>query len=641
MVAATGSGNTRPGSPRGGRGGDGGRASRSCWRRAAPPGRSARPTRSRAAARRGSGPARSRQAICARSRRAWRWRSALAPASTATGWRRSSPTRYPDRPMPLDTLITGRIATLAGPDGFGWVEADRHPRWADRLRRLRGGPRDPGRSVHAADPPGARPGRDPRADRCAPPPRPGRARQPPGGPDRRRDARGWAGASSTRPTGHRATPGRGWRVMAGTATAGAAGRPPTTSSGSRPVAGWPSGPTTITPCGRATRHRARSGSGSADPPGGVVRRAPDGSPEGVLFESATRLVTIHVPPPTPDDLAAAIEDVGRRARRARRRGLPRPGRRRARSRPRRTRTRSMPGSPTPATCRSGSMPACATTASRRPSSAAFAAGPSSATIPTGWARVGWQKCFADGSLGSRTAALLEDIEHEPDRPLAPERRRGVWMTDRDGLAERVARAAAGGHHDPDPRHRRCGRAGRAGRPDARGRQPAAHAPDRARPDAPPGRPRPVRRGRHRGVACSRSTSGRTRRRPAGCGAPAPRREAYTWRSIAETGAVMAFGTDAPVESFDPWPGLALAVRREDRALAGRDAALRARTRRSRSTGRCAANVRRPRASRRARRTVAASRSGSAPTSSSSPPPSIDEPVDARRPARDDPARHSS
>jgi predicted amidohydrolase YtcJ len=40
-------------------------------------------------------------------------------------------------------------------------------------------------------------------------------------------------------------------------------------------------------------------------------------------------------------------------------------------------------------------------------------------------------------------------------------------------------------------------------------------------------------------------------------------EAYTWRSIADTGAVMAFGTDAPVEPFDPWPGLALAVRRED------------------------------------------------------------------------------
>jgi predicted amidohydrolase YtcJ len=38
---------------------------------------------------------------------------------------------------------------------------------------------------------------------------------------------------------------------------------------------------------------------------------------------------------------------------------------------------------------------------------------------------------------------------------------------------------------------------------------------------------------------------------------------YTWASIASTGAVLAFGTDAPVEPFDPWPGIALAVRRED------------------------------------------------------------------------------
>ena len=41
------------------------------------------------------------------------------------------------------------------------------------------------------------------------------------------------------------------------------------------------------------------------------------------------------------------------------------------------------------------------------------------------------------------------------------------------------------------------------------------------------------------------------------------RSGYTWASIARTGAVMPFGTDAPVESFDPWPGVALAVRRED------------------------------------------------------------------------------
>jgi predicted amidohydrolase YtcJ len=41
------------------------------------------------------------------------------------------------------------------------------------------------------------------------------------------------------------------------------------------------------------------------------------------------------------------------------------------------------------------------------------------------------------------------------------------------------------------------------------------------------------------------------------------RSGYTWASIAATGAVIPFGTDAPVESFDPWPGIALSVRRED------------------------------------------------------------------------------
>jgi predicted amidohydrolase YtcJ len=38
---------------------------------------------------------------------------------------------------------------------------------------------------------------------------------------------------------------------------------------------------------------------------------------------------------------------------------------------------------------------------------------------------------------------------------------------------------------------------------------------------------------------------------------------YTWRTIADTGAVLAFGTDAPVEPIDPWPGLAMAVTRTD------------------------------------------------------------------------------
>jgi predicted amidohydrolase YtcJ len=35
------------------------------------------------------------------------------------------------------------------------------------------------------------------------------------------------------------------------------------------------------------------------------------------------------------------------------------------------------------------------------------------------------------------------------------------------------------------------------------------------------------------------------------------------RSLLEAGAVVAFGTDAPVEPIDPWPGISMAVTRVD------------------------------------------------------------------------------
>jgi predicted amidohydrolase YtcJ len=38
---------------------------------------------------------------------------------------------------------------------------------------------------------------------------------------------------------------------------------------------------------------------------------------------------------------------------------------------------------------------------------------------------------------------------------------------------------------------------------------------------------------------------------------------YPMRSLLDTGAVVAFGTDAPVEPVDPWPGLSMAVTRVD------------------------------------------------------------------------------
>ena len=69
------------------------RASWSRWRRVARPGRSRRRTRSRAAARRGSAPARSGSGRCARSRPAWRWPWGSALGCRATRWLGCSQTR--------------------------------------------------------------------------------------------------------------------------------------------------------------------------------------------------------------------------------------------------------------------------------------------------------------------------------------------------------------------------------------------------------------------------------------------------------------------------------------------------------------------------------------------------------------------
>jgi predicted amidohydrolase YtcJ len=191
--------------------------------------------------------------------------------------------------------------------------------------------------------------------------------------------------------------------------------------------------------------------------------------------------------------------------------------------------------------------------------------------PEGRARIGWQKTFADGSLGSRTAALLADIEPEPGRPLPPERRRGVWITEPAELAEQVRRAAEGGISTQIH---------------AIGDAAVRAALDALAPSASavPFMPRvehvqlldAADRGRFAagGIAASVQPShlGTDAAQARMLWGDRAERHGYTWGSIAATGAVLAFGTDSPVESFDPWPGIALAVRREDpRWAAGTEA----------------------------------------------------------------------
>ena len=232
----------------------------------------------------------------------------------------------------------------------------------------------------------------------------------------------------------------------------------------------------------------------------------------------------------------------------------------------RTRSRPTPAWPMPAACRCASTPACATTRS----AAALERGPRSGAPPRvrtrdGRATVGWQKCFADGSLGSRTAALLEDIEPEADRPLPPEPRRGVWMTEPDGCASAPPGGGGRDRHD-DPRDRRRRGPGRARRPRPRRRgDRAADAPHRARPDA---RIRTIGRGSRRPgspPASSPSTSDRTRARPASCGATGRSRGLHVEVDRRDRRGACRSAPTPRSSPIDPWPGLALAVRPRDDA----------------------------------------------------------------------------
>jgi hypothetical protein len=300
---------------------------------------------------------------------------------------------------------------------------------------------------------------------------------------------------------------------------------------------------------------------AGDPPGGVIRRADDRTPEGVLYEAATRLITIHVPPPSADDLERAIVEVGQ--------DLISLG----------VVACHDPGGVVPDPALSYSFPAYArlSDAGRLPVRVhacmrddavaaaiehGFRSGARLGAKPDGRAIVGWQKCFADGSLGSRTAALLDDIEPEPDRPLPPDLRRGVWMTDPEALRVRVERASAGGiattiHAIGDA----AVRAALDVLTPFAATSPLMPRIEHVQMLHPDDRPRFAAAG----IAASVQ--------PVHLGSDAiqawklwgdrAEAEGYTWKAIADTGAVMAFGTDAPVESYDPWPGLALAVRRED------------------------------------------------------------------------------
>ncbi len=302
--------------------------------------------------------------------------------------------------------------------------------------------------------------------------------------------------------------------------------------------------------------------GTADPPGGLVRRDAGGRPTGILHEAAARLVTGHVPAATADDLERAIPRLAARLLAlgvvavhdpgglAMQEGLGP-----AFEAYRRVASRGELALRIHACIREEQLAAAVAAGLR----SGDAVGPGSGGI-----RFGWLKLFADGTLGSRTAALLEPIEPELDRPVPPGTEHGVWMTQPARLAD-LARAAAD--------------AGIATTIHAIGDAAVRAALDALEPTA--GRtafmprvehvqlvhPDDVPRFGAAGIAASvqpvhlRSDAAAALR----LWGDRAERSGYAWATLERSGALLAFGTDAPVEPIDPWPGLAIAATRSDPA----------------------------------------------------------------------------
>ncbi|MCI0582233.1 MAG: amidohydrolase [Chloroflexi bacterium] len=290
-----------------------------------------------------------------------------------------------------------------------------------------------------------------------------------------------------------------------------------------------------------------------DPDGGIIRRGPDGAPEGVLLENACGLVFRHVPDPTPDEVRRLVAAMGRRLAGLGVVGVHDPGTVSADS-------DLAAFDAYAAMADAGELPirvhACLRSEGLELAAArGHRSGERLGASPESRATVGWLKLFADGTLGSQTAALLDPRTGTTDD-------RGVFRMPPELLRDLAERAAE---------------LGIASQIHAIGDAAARAALDTLEPTV--GRVALMPRVEHvqllhpddlgrfaaAGIAASVQPvhlreDAATARRDWGERAEA---WAYPWRSLLESGAVLAFGTDAPVEPIDPWPGIAMAVLRRD------------------------------------------------------------------------------
>ena len=298
---------------------------------------------------------------------------------------------------------------------------------------------------------------------------------------------------------------------------------------------------------------------TTEPPGGLIRRLEDGSPAGVLHEAATALVTRSAPEPRPEELERLIERTAHDLLREGIVAIHDPGELEMDS------TLSRGFAAIERLAATGRLPIRVHAGFREGALelAVYRGLRSGSPLGggEGRARVGWLKLFADGTLGSRTAAVVEPYLPEPRRGEPPGGPIGLLATPAEVLTELAGRAA---------------RAGIATQIHAIGDRAVRAALAALEPTAAsvPLRPRIehvqlvdpddlARFGRAAIVAsvqpgdlrddAERARRAWGRRRSIVC----------PWGSLNAAGTTLAFGSDAPTADPSPWPALAMAVTRRD------------------------------------------------------------------------------
>ncbi|MGQ0571388.1 MAG: amidohydrolase [Armatimonadota bacterium] len=288
-----------------------------------------------------------------------------------------------------------------------------------------------------------------------------------------------------------------------------------------------------------------------DPPGGAIGRDSSGEPDGLLKEEARLLVQRVVPSASPEMREQAIVAASADFHRL---GL--------------TGVHAFTGATTEGPdqlvalqrlhARRKLAMRTVVTLPDRHLDAAVAAGMCTG-LGDEMLRVGPVKIFADGTLGSQTASMLEPFHDQPDNV-------GIEIRTPEEIDRLVRQAVGAGlwtaihaigdraNHDVlDIFERHLPASQRVG---------ARHRIEHVQLLHPDDLPRLGRLG----VTASMQPIHATADRDIADRYWGQRsRWAYAWRSLAASGAVLAFGSDAPVETPDPWRGLYAAVtrRRED------------------------------------------------------------------------------